>query len=361
MRTFQMRIYLQFLILSICFSAHCFAQGPQPTFTYTLHAQKEPRVWTLIEVPAPPSTVLTVTPLGALLVLIPQPERKWVLKQLTGWSTPTPKEQTLAIAGGAVGDEDVWITGELTVTSDSNALIRIEASRRSSDPDTRDVEASIISIDLHTFKILYRRDTTDPLIAGAQWHLAKDGLLISISRPKRSRVKTKKVFTVNDSYEAAALSLPDLRASASCQYTEMLELVEGNNQWTKERGKVAPVDCANVLGAAGVESIDELPGRDAFPRVVDAPTFPPNCGATNVSSDGHLVLYQYSCGHPTNWDTYETISRSVVVLSPANGATVFSMPLKINQPIASRLATTDNQHYLVLLRQGIHLEGYRLP
>lgn len=112
---FLMRSYLRFLMLSIWLSSGCFGQSPAPTFTYTLHAQKEPHPWSLGEIPLPPSTVVTTTAAGALLGLIPQPERKWILKELTGWYTQAPKEQSLAILSSSVGrDEDAWVSGDLT-------------------------------------------------------------------------------------------------------------------------------------------------------------------------------------------------------------------------------------------------------
>jgi hypothetical protein len=81
------------------------------------------------------TTAFAATPSGALLVLIPQPERKWVLKQLSDWGTPVPKEQTIAIGEAAGRAEVAWYTGDLTVTRDGNyALIRIASFRRKSDP-----------------------------------------------------------------------------------------------------------------------------------------------------------------------------------------------------------------------------------
>jgi len=112
------------------------------------------------------------------------------------------------------------------VTRDGNyALIRLVSSRRSfgPDPDARDTVAAIMLVDLHAFSIIYRRTTADPLIAGAQWHLAKDGLLISKAVTKRSHAKTQNQLGVTDYYQAAALSFPDLKPSATCHYTKVLK------------------------------------------------------------------------------------------------------------------------------------------
>src|SRR4029077_4498949 len=178
----------------------------------------------------PPSTLLTVTPAGTLLVLIPQPERKWVLKQLISWSTTTPKELTLEIASDVERDGQAWITGDLIVTRDGNyALIRIASHRGSSESDVLQVEATVILVDLRSFNIIYKRTTLDPLIARGQWYLANDDALISNAITKRSHAKSKGFLTVTDNYEAAALNLPDLKTSASCDYTKVLEFSDGRS------------------------------------------------------------------------------------------------------------------------------------
>jgi hypothetical protein len=306
--------------------------------------------------------VLAVTPSGALILLIPQPERKWVLKQLSGWSTPIPKEQTIVIGEAASRDGEAWYTGNLTVTRDgSYALIRIASSRHSYGPDpyARDAEAAIILVDLHAFSIIYRRTTADSLIAGAQWQLAKGGLLISKAVTRRSGSKAQNQVSIADDYQAAALSFPDLKPSASCHYTKLLK--SGGTGWITEEEKTALVNCADVLQAAGVASLDELPGNGRLPTQARTVNAPPKCGVTSVSDDGRFALCECSDSHPTPLDTVKTRSRSVLVLSTANSLTVLSIALKVQVPIITTLADGGGQQYLLLLRDGIKLEVYRLP
>jgi hypothetical protein len=357
-----MREWFYFAIISACFSMDCVAQAPPPTSTYTFQARKQPRGWSLVESPTPPSTALAVTPSGALLVLIPQPERKWVFKQLSSWSTPLPKEQTIVIGEAASRNGEAWYAGNLTVTRDGNyALIRIASSRHSYGADhyARDAEAVIILVDLHAFSIIYRRTTADPLIAGAQWQLAKDGLLISKAVTRRSRTKTQNQVAATDDYQVAALSFPDLKPSASCHYTKLLKT--GGTEWFTEKEKTALVNCDDVLQAAGVASLDELPGNEILPTQARTVNAPPKCGVTRVSDDGRYTLCECSDSHPTPWDTVKTTSRSVLVLTTANSATVLSIALKVQVPIITTLADAGGRQYLLLLQDGIKLEVYRLP
>lgn len=358
-RIFQMRIYLQFLIISMCFCAECLAQSPVPVSTYTLHAQKEPREWSLGEIPTPPSTVLATTPAGALLILIPQPERKWILKELKGWSTQTPREQSLAVGSDAPRDGDVWITGDLIVTRDGRyALVRITSRRRSSKPARFEVQASVTLVDLQAFSIVYRRTTTEPLIAGAQWSLTKDNLLISNALTERSRVNKQSTSTVTDNYEAAVLKLPDLETFESCSYTMVLELHDGSGWRTKEE-KTEELKCANVLQAAKVASVSGLPGENIAVKTAKELRAPAKCSITDLSDDGRFALYDCFEGHEA-WDTFITTSHSLLVLSTADSTAILSITLKVKQPTIATLATAEGQQYLILVRDGIKVEAYRV-
>lgn len=355
-----MRIYLRFLIISMCFCAESLAQSPVPTSTYTLHAQKEPREWSLVEIPTPPSTVLATTAAGALLILIPQPERKWVLKELEGWSTQTPQEQSLAVSSDAPRDGDVWITGDLIVTRDGRyALVRITSRRRSSGATPFEVQATVTLVDLHGFSLVYRRTTTEPLIAGAQWSLTKDNLLISNALTKRSRINKQITSPVTDNYEAAVLNLPDLETSESCYYTKVLEFHNGNG-WQTEEEKTAELKCAKVLEAVNVASVSGLPGENIAVKLAKGLHAPPKCGITNISDDGRFALYYCSEGHQTAWDTFKTTSRSLLVVSTAGSTAVLSITLKVKQPTIATLATAEGQQYLILVRDGIKVETYRV-
>ena len=357
----RIHVYLRFLTLSIWLSSVCYGQSPPPAFTYTLHAQKEPNPWSLVEIPLPPSTALATTPAGALLVLIPQPERKWVLKGLTDWYAQSPKEQSLAIGGSRVGrDEDVWISGDLTVTRDGKyAVVRITTRRRSSKPQVLDAEASIAVVDLNTFSAVTTRTTTDPLIAGAQWSLTRENLLVSKALTKRVRIKEQSASAVTDSYQAAILDLPDLKVSDTCSYSKVLEIHDGSG-WRAEDEKSANLKCAGILKVAKVATANELPGENSVVQFAKEHHSPPSCNIAEVSDDGRFALYDCSEGHQA-WDTVITTWRSLSVLSTASSASVLSITLKPKQPTMATLVKAESHDYLVVVRDGIRVEAYRIP
>jgi hypothetical protein len=233
--------YLCLSIISTFVAMASLSQPRSPCSSYTLHAQKEPAPWSLIETLTSASSVLTITPDNALVVLIPQPHKKWVLKRLTSWSI-----------------------------------------------------------------------------------------------------------------------LPDLKPTSSCHCNVVREFRDGSNGWENQTDKDANADCAAILEAADISSVDTLPGADhTRDRVAKLLKF--GCWITDVSKDEKFALYICTTSHASAWDTVKIDFRACVVLSVADGKTVVSIPLPFRQPIAAALARADGQEYLLLLRDGIKLETYRLP
>jgi hypothetical protein len=170
-----------------------------------------------------------------------------------------------------------------------------------------------------------------------------------------------KLLTVTETYEAATLTVPDLAPSNACQYNVVRELPDESNGWTEQTDKGANVACASVLGAANVSSVDALPGAadPDLERITKRVNF--KGWLVDISKDEKFALYSHVAGKPAAWDTVKTTAREAVVLSVADSKTIFSLPLPFKQPIAAALATASNQDYLLLLRDGIKLETYRLP
>ena len=197
------------LLAILCLAGVCLAQSPEPSNTYTLHAQKERRAgFSLVPTVALPSTMLVATPDNALLVLIPQTEGEWALKRLSGWDTNHPQEQTLTIKGNSSSNKDVSVATDMLLDPHgAYLLLRIDSRLGAIDSPNRIREAVVNVIDLHSFTIISRRVTTDPLFASSQWQFSRDDQLISKGIAKRLSAKTASVNTVTDAYDAAALKL----------------------------------------------------------------------------------------------------------------------------------------------------------
>ena len=355
---------LALMLSAVCSNTVCLAQTPKPVSTYTLHAHKERRNgFTLAPAPTLPSTVFLLAPDNSLLILVPQEDGEWVLKRLTDWNTPSPREYTLAITGRKIGDAQLWATGDLTVNSDATyAIVRLtyrDIAHGSNKPIAP--EAVIVIVDLRQFSVVSRRMTSDPLLAASDWHFLGKGLLTAKVFLRSSPADLPDRPTTTATYEAATLGFPDLNTNASCRYDETT-LCDPTNGCTKEVEKQATSDCANVVRSAGASGLSDLFGRD---RIRDgiAKLAGRDCSLSSTSSDESLALFECRTGHGyLDGEVYITKSRTSTVLAVPERKPIFTMSLPHNfHEIPGVLATNNDGDYLLLLRDGVKLEVYRLP
>jgi hypothetical protein len=214
---------LALLACALSLTGVCTGQIPKPAFTYTLHAHKERRTgFTLVPTLTLPSTVFLLAPDNSLVVLIPQEDGEWVLKRLTDWNTPAPREQTLAITGQKVGEKPVSVTTDIRVNPNAASLIVRLTYRRavfaSNSPPVP--EAVIVLVDLRRFTIISKRITSDALLATSQWHFAGNSLILAKLFLSASPAHLPDHPSATSTYEAATLGFPDLNTNDSCHYNE---------------------------------------------------------------------------------------------------------------------------------------------
>lgn len=359
-----MRARLLRLLAIPCLVGVCLAQSPEPSNTYTLHAQKERRAgFSLVPSVALPSTILMGTPDNALLILIPQTEGEWVLKRLSGWETTHPQEQTLTIKGDPSSSTGVSVDNEMLLDHrGAYLLLRIDSRLGAIDSGNRIREAVVIVVDLRSFAIISRRITSDPLFASSQWRFSRDGQLISKGIAKRLSTKTESTTTVTDSYNAAALTLPDLVPTISCLYDQVIELRADSSGWTKPIVKNASDGCAALLRSAGVSSLENLPGGDLDKPKDLSKLVASDCLIQSTNHAETLAVLECRTGHSyMDGEIVTTRSRVITVISIPDGKRVFSLPLPHNwKPIPGLVAYANGQNYLILLRDGVKLEFYPL-
>jgi hypothetical protein len=336
------------------------AQTPIPTTTYKLHAQKEQHSSNL------PSTLLYLLPDQALLVLIPQEEGKWVLKRLTAWDTTTPKEETLAFTGdrpqeGSSGFEDLTVD-----PSSTYAVIRIKSFTGIMYPMGQNRSAIVLLVDLRSFTIVSQRATTDPLLAASDWSFTKDGSLIVSAMTGRSTVPPQPKHawspqTITDTYQAAAFTLPDWKPSMPCQYELFLDLRDGSTRRDRYLSKTSD-GCAALVASAQVPSAENLPDGPPGP-VPYAGLAGPTCDFGSESPSRNFALYGCRTGHDyLDGMIATTNTRNLTVLSVPAKEPVLTIPLPHNLvPYPALLANANSHSWLLLLRDGIKLETYKLP
>jgi hypothetical protein len=343
------------LVLATFFATACLGQVPIPKFKYTLHAQKEPG--------RGPDFVFALAPDNALLVLIPQSSRKWVLKRLTGWDTQAPHEETLEIGLGSDQNKVARVEADLTMNpSASYLIVRLIGRHGAVDANGINSDTIVTLVDLRAFGIVWQHITTDPLIADSQWHFREGGLLIAKGLAKRIEAKPRNLDTITDTYVAAALALPDLKPTNACQYDEVLEPGSGGTGRKTQASGSASIDCAAVLEAAGVSALNELPGGRSQTSDSVAKLAGPTCQIEGASPEKKFALIECRTEHSLTDGFYSWItSRVYEVVSIPDGKTILSVPLPHNwHPIFGSVATANGHDYLILIREGIQFEAYAL-
>jgi hypothetical protein len=302
-----------------------------------------------------------LAPDNSLVVLIPQEDGEWVLKRLTDWNTPAPHEQTLAITGQKVGDAQVSVTTDIRVNPNAASLIVRLTYRRvvfgSNNPPVP--EAVILLVDLPRFTIISKRITSDALLATSQWRFAGNSLILAKLFLSASPAHLPDHPSATSTYEAATLGFPDLNTNDSCHYNETMSC-DGTNGCREEINKQANSDCANLLKSTGVSSVSDFFGGNVSES--SAKLAGRDCIISATSSGKTIVLFECRTGHSyMDGEIYITKSRTSTVRTVPEGKPILTIPLPHNfHEIPGVLATSNGAQYLLLLRDGIKLEGYRL-
>ena len=336
-----------------------YAQKPVPTATYELHAGREQFSWNLRR------TLLRLLPDDSLLVLIPQQEDKWLLKRVTGWETGSLKEETIAFTSPHPR-EHTWREEDLDIDPiGTYAVIRIGSYDNTVEPVNSKASAIIVLIDLRSFTVLSQSTSDDLMLAASSWSFAKNGMLIATALSERRRVPSKPIHglyqTQTFTYQATAFSLPGWSRSMTCHYEQVFDLQDGGN-YLSSTSRKAGDECVALIAAAQVPKVEDLPNgpHNAIPNLVIGGQA---CMFKGKSQSADLTLYE--CGNYHSYLDGELSfvkSRNLKVLVGSNGPSVLTIPLPPKEvPVPAVLANSDGYPWLLRLRDGNKLEGYRLP
>lgn len=316
-----------------------------------------------------PSPELDITSDQALLVLLPQQKNQWLFKRITDWNTASPKEETISFTLSP-SQKRVLITEDLKVDSQQHfAVILLHFFGKVTRDGKRDRSAGIVIIDLHSFKIVSQQNTADPFLASSDWEFAENSTVIANARMETIETPAKPKFdccsyeTLSDRYKAAALSLPSLEPSMQCEYTRFLDHRSDKTSRTWQLIDVSD-GCAQLIALAHVLAADDLPDSDYRPKPEPyAKLAGPNCLIEDKSHDLKYALYDCRTENAF-MDEMIVIGRTrdLVVLQIPGGQHALNVPLPHNlNPYPALLANVDSHEWLLLLRDGINLEIYRVP
>jgi hypothetical protein len=372
---FAMRARPYAVLIAALLRTVCFGQEPTPAFTYTLHALKD----------TTNRGSVALTPDDALIVLLSRKDNQWLLKRITGWDTAAPHEETLALDGRVPYEHGQADHNDLTVDVAGNLLVvrfcfnRINWVELSGSAEGAGPEAVVTLIDLRAFTVISRRVATDPLVAASTWRFNKDGLLIADGLVKPSRIVTNRAPVDAGTYGDEVFTVPELKPVASCSYTRLYILPHEARPDFQERIRKANSDCAAVLEAGSASSIKELSAwlfdyqgyrianyvnPDAIVRVDPKDrrwSREDHCTFIDVSKRDRFADYRCEFSYITVFLRAKDFYRASEVFSLADGKRVLVVHLPFDQSIDSKLAASRGHDYLLLLRNAIKLEVYRLP
>jgi hypothetical protein len=246
---------------------------------------------------------------------------------------------------------------------------------------------------LHGFKLLRRIAITDPLLAAGDMGFSPKGAFMVSGLQKHSSAATGGYLTRTGQYSVETLTLPGLKPETVCSYTMVSRTHSAQTPSTVEESKwiekehdeeierqenqkrVADNACAPKLGALGFSSLDDVYkafnswGRlqynvDYTMRIPAGARGPWGCGFEDLSGDLQYSLLDCDQGRVVVFGRY----RAFRVFRLADGKQIMDLKVPRSTLLGERpvlfagvLATRRGVTYVVLLRDGAELEGYRVP
>jgi hypothetical protein len=387
---------LTLVMLCVFSLTGCHGQRYATAFTYRLHNPQNDGQF---------STLHTM-PEGALLMVserFEQPKQIWNLLRIAAWNTSQPREDKLDVDmgpndehyGGLNGGAGYDRNDHLLMDPGGNYLVvRLsqDAVSWNLNPDESAKPRVVLNIiDLHGFKLLRRVALNEPLLAGGDMGFSPNGaFMVSGLREKSSATVDGKV-THTRQYAVQTLTLPGLEPETVCNYTMVIRPFTAQTPSTPEESRriekendeeierrenqqqAADNACAPKLSPLGFSSLDDVRknfnfmGRlgyyaDNTQRV--PPQSPWGCGFEDLSGDLKYELLDCDEGRVVVFGRY----RAFRVFHLEDGKQIMDLKVPRSTLFGERrllfsgvLATSREVPYVVLLRDGTELEGYRVP
>ena len=367
------------------------------SFTHKLHKPQNDNQY----------STLHSMPDGALLMVserFEQPKQIWNLLRITDWDTALPREDKLDVDVGPNDEDYGGLNGgagydrndQLLMDPGGNYLVvRLseDADSWNNSPDeSRKRPRTVLNIiDLHGLKLLRRVAITDPLLgAGEMGFTPKGAFLVRGLQEKSSAMIGGKVVHTRQ-YAVETLTLPGLEPETVCRYTTVIRPFstqtpstpgefkrrEEENREEVERqqnqDQAAEKACGPKLAPRSFSSLDDVRknftvlGRlgynaDYTQRV--PPQSPWGCSFEDLSGNLQYELYDCDEGRVVVFGRY----RAFRVFRLEDGKQIMDLKVPRSTLFGERrvlfsgvLATGRGVTYVVLLRDGAELEGYRMP
>jgi hypothetical protein len=383
------------LFMLLMFSLTGCAQHYPQSFKYRLHnPQKVDQYSTLHTMPD-----------GALLIVrkgFNQPRQIWSLLRLQAWDTSQPREDKLDIDAGPNTEDFGTLldtnrndrNDQLFMDPGGNYLV-VRSRENDADAagwdlppyDSPPPRSVLNIIDLHGFKLLRRVAVTDPLIGAGDMGFSPTGAFMVSGLQQRSNATIGGIVTRTLQYAVETLAVPGLQPETVCSYTFVTRSFAAQTPSTPEKDKenqeenereenqrqAAEKTCGPKLVPLGFSSLEDVKSHFNFMGIIgyydDHTQRVPNqgpwgCRYEDLSQDLKYDLYDCDEGRVVVFGRY----RAFRLFRLEDGKQIMDLKVPHSDdgdgapPLFSGvLATSRGVTYVVLLRDGVELEGYRVP
>jgi hypothetical protein len=375
----------------------------QRSFTYKLHNPQNDGQY---------STLHTM-PDGALLMVskrFDQPKQTWNLLRITDWDTSQPREDKLDVDVGPNEELYGYLSWEnqgdgydrndqLLMDPQGNYLVvRLspDAFAWNVNPDKHPKPRAVLNIiDLHGFKLLRRVELTDPLLAGGDMGFSPKGNFMVSGLQEQSSATMGGIVTHTSRYAVETLTLPGLEPEPVCSYAMVTRTYIAQTPSTPEESariekesekenleeyerkqnqkQAADATCRPALAPLGFSSLEDvyqnlnLSGR--LKRDLDYTGRVPNqgpwgCDFEDLSGNLQYELIDCDQGRVVVFGRY----RAFRLFHLEDGKQIMDLKVPRSTLFGERrvlfsgvLAARREVTYVVLLRDGAELEGFRVP
>lgn len=370
----------------------CDGQRDNKSFSYKLRTPQRGHEY----------STLHSTPNGALIVVTKrdeQPQQIWHLRRIAAWDTYRPREDQLDVDVGPNNELLGWEQQEDRYDRNDQLLMDSAGNylmvRLSQNADTwnqnphqspKPLQSVLNIIDLREFRLLSRVVVTDPLLAAGDMGFSPRGDFVVSGLQAHSSATIGGKLTDTGEYAVQTLTLPGLKPKTLCSYTivdksysarppstpEESRQIEEENQKEVERkenqDQTANNACEPELAPLGFSSLDDVrKNLNSFGMrtytAEHSPNVPPQapwgCQFENLSRDLKYALFD--CDERRVHVTFLSWYRGFRVFNLESGAQLMDLKLPHNPEFSGVIAAIRGVTYVVLLRDGAELQGYRVP
>ncbi|HTA40880.1 MAG TPA: hypothetical protein VK789_00455 [Bryobacteraceae bacterium] len=381
------------ILFSVAFSVTgCHGQGNSGSFSYKLRKPQNHHAY----------STLHSMPNGALLVVtkrVEQPKQIWHLRRIAAWDASRPREDQLDVDVGQNDELLGWELQEDRYDRDDQLLMDPAGNylvvRWSQNADTwnqnphqspKPLRSVLNIIDLHGFKLLSRVIVTDPLLAAGDMGFSSSGDFVVSGLQEHRSATIGGNWTDSGQYAVKTLTLPGLKPETVCSYTLVNNPYRAQTPSTpeerrriekehhdevvrmQEQDQAATEACRPKLAPLGFSSLDDLrKSFDSFGmRLYSAehsanvpPQSPWGCQFENLSRNLKYALFD--CDERRVHLTFFSWYRGFRVFDLGSGKQLMDLKRPHSPEFSGVIATSSGVTYVVLLRDGAELEGYRIP